>query len=304
MVSVILPTYNRAHLVGRAIQTVLSQTYRDFELLVVDDASTDRTESVVKAFNDPRLKYLRHEGNAGGAAARNTGIKEAGGAYIAFQDSDDEWFVDKLQKQIDIFDADPEAILVYCGLLFWTGERAQYEPLRKIKKKNGWMLEILLKDNPCIGTQLLVIKREALVAAGMFFDESLKRLQDWELLLRLANVGPFRFIDEPLVKVNISPDSLTRVDLNRALSLEHIMAKHPGYFREPAIRAKHCGTIGHYLCVTGDIAGGRKWLLESVKLDPWQTKSWLALLVALTGKTGYRLISEELLAVWRKVRRW
>lgn len=81
-VSVVIPTYNRAHLLGRAIQSVLNQTYHDFEIIVVDDGSTDNTEKVVKSFNDPRIHYIRHDQNRGGSAARNTGIKMArGGIY-------------------------------------------------------------------------------------------------------------------------------------------------------------------------------------------------------------------------------
>ena len=77
-VSVIIPTYNRAHLVGRAIRSVLNQTFQDFEIIVVDDGSTDNTEEVVKGFNDPRIRYIRHEENRGGSAARNTGIRASG----------------------------------------------------------------------------------------------------------------------------------------------------------------------------------------------------------------------------------
>jgi len=91
-VSVIIPTYNRAHLIGRAIQSVLNQTYQDFELIVVDDGSTDNTNEVIKEFSqkDKRILYIKHDKNKGGSAARNTGIKAARGEYIAFQDSDDE----------------------------------------------------------------------------------------------------------------------------------------------------------------------------------------------------------------------
>jgi len=78
-VSVVIPTYNRAHLVGRAIRSVLNQTYQDFEIIVVDDGSTDNTKEVVKSFNDPRIRYIRHEKNRGGSAARNTGIRAARG---------------------------------------------------------------------------------------------------------------------------------------------------------------------------------------------------------------------------------
>jgi len=104
-VSVIIPTYNRAHLVGRSIQSVINQTYQDFEIIVVDDGSTDNTEDIIKEFQkkDKRIKHIKHNKNKGGSAARNTGIRAARGEYIAFLDSDDEWMPTKLEKQTSYF---------------------------------------------------------------------------------------------------------------------------------------------------------------------------------------------------------
>ena len=101
MVSVIIPTYNRAHVLPRAIESVLKQTYTELELIVVDDASTDDTAAVMTAITDPRVRYVRKE-HGGAAAARNRGIAEAKGEFIAFQDSDDVWHSDKLEKQLPI----------------------------------------------------------------------------------------------------------------------------------------------------------------------------------------------------------
>jgi len=98
--SVIVPTHNRAHLLGRAIRSVLDQTYQDFELIVVDDASSDNTGAVVATFAVPRIYYLRHEENRDSAAARNTEIKVAKEKYVAFLDSDDEWLAEKMLKEI------------------------------------------------------------------------------------------------------------------------------------------------------------------------------------------------------------
>ena len=95
IVSVIIPTYNRENLVSQAIQSVLNQTYRDFELIVVDDASIDNTQKIVNNFNDSRIRYICHKQNAGVSVAQNTGIAKARGEYIAFLDSDDEWFSEK-----------------------------------------------------------------------------------------------------------------------------------------------------------------------------------------------------------------
>ena len=100
-VSVILPTYNRAEIVKRSILSVLNQTYKDFELIIIDDASTDKTRMIVEELGDTRIKYLRNRQNLGPAASRNIGIKASRGIFIAFQDSDDEWRPDKLKKQVE-----------------------------------------------------------------------------------------------------------------------------------------------------------------------------------------------------------
>lgn len=135
-VSVILPTYNRAHLVGRAIQSVLDQMYQDFEIIVVDDGSGDNTEEIINGFTDTRIRYVKHQKNKGGSAARNTGIKLAKGKYIAFQDSDDEWLPDKLEKQMKAFKkASDEVGVVYTGFHRIKDGITYYVPSDDITKK-------------------------------------------------------------------------------------------------------------------------------------------------------------------------
>ena len=120
-VSVIIPTYNRGHLINRAINTVLVQTFQDFEVIVVDDGSTDNTIEVVNRLSDDRVSLLKINENRGASFARNRGIELAAGRYIAFQDSDDEWKKDKLKKQIQVFNnAAPEVGLVYTG--YWNAK--------------------------------------------------------------------------------------------------------------------------------------------------------------------------------------
>ena len=104
-VSVVIPTYNREHLVMRAIRSVVSQTFKDWELLVVDDGSKDNTEDAVQSFGDPRIRFIKHEINKGECATRNTGIVAATGGYLAFLDSDDEWLPEKLEKQVELLDS-------------------------------------------------------------------------------------------------------------------------------------------------------------------------------------------------------
>ena len=116
IVSVVIPTFNRAHLIMRALQSVLTQTFTAWETIVVDDGSTDDTETVVLSLGDSRIRYCRQPENRGPAAARNRGMREAKGEFIAFLDSDDEWFPDKLELQVARFRELPETVgLIYTG---------------------------------------------------------------------------------------------------------------------------------------------------------------------------------------------
>ena len=129
-VSIILPTYNRAHIIEKAIQSVLNQTYQDFEIIIIDDGSKDDTKKIIRGFQekDNRIKYIRFEENKGAAAARNAGIKMSKGEYITFQDSDDEWLPEKLEKQMKIIETSSENIVVYCGFWRIDGDEKTYIP--------------------------------------------------------------------------------------------------------------------------------------------------------------------------------
>jgi glycosyltransferase involved in cell wall biosynthesis len=122
LVSVVLPTFNRGYCLERAIRSVLGQTYPDWELIVVDDGSTDDTQAVLESFKDPRIRVFRHSVNRGVAAARNTGLAAARGEFIAFLDSDDEWRPDKLTKQLDVMTRAPTRQLAFTDLVWRRGD--------------------------------------------------------------------------------------------------------------------------------------------------------------------------------------
>lgn len=202
MVSIVLPTYNRCYCIGRAIDSVLRQTYTDFELLVIDDASTDDTETLIQkiAETDARVRYFRQPQNSGASAARNEGIRRAKGSCIAFQDSDDVWKADKLEKQMRILEEDPEIGLVYC---MYEGRKKDgtfvHIPDDSMEKSllHGDMYRLLLQGN-VIGAPTAVVRRECLAKSGLF-DEELTCLEDWELFLRIAKEQKIGYVDEPLL---------------------------------------------------------------------------------------------------------
>lgn len=200
-ISVIIPTYNRAHLINRAIESVLGQTYGKFELLVVDDCSDDDTEYVVSSIDDFRVRYIKCDKNCGAAAARNRGIKEAKYDWIAFLDSDDVWRENKLQKQVDAMDG--VSGLIYCTFMRHpsdgSAETLMPSEDRTIDRRQGIMFGELLLGN-FIGMPTIMMHKSVINDAG-FFDESLRCYEDYDFLLRASQYTRFLHVDEVLVDV-------------------------------------------------------------------------------------------------------
>lgn len=267
IVSVVIPTYNRAKLIGKTLRSVLGQSYDNFEIIVVDDGSTDNTKDVVNKFKDERIRYIRHEKNKGAPTARNTGIKAAKGEYIAFQDSDDEWLPQKLEKQMKAFENAPQKLgVVYTGLTKIVDDTKEYIPYSWVAQKEGDIHKELLKGN-FIATPSIVVRKECFEKVGMF-DRKLPRLQDYELALRLSKYYEFKFIDEPLL---ISPgiiDSISTSEAARIKALEIILKKHLNDFLEDEKSlSKYYFSIGIYKCLNSKIFEGESYLKKAFELN-------------------------------------
>ena len=196
-VSVVIPTYNRAHLLRRALDSVFAQTYGNFELLLIDDGSTDDTAGLVAGYDDPRLRYLRQDGNRGVAAARNRGMREASGSLIAFLDSDDEWLPEKLARHVAVFEANPPSVgLIYSGVetVDAKGGRRVDLPVHR-----GLMHGQLLLSNVLVGGSCAMVRRSVVATVG-YFDESLTAIEDYEYWLRIARFYRFEVVPAPLVR--------------------------------------------------------------------------------------------------------
>jgi glycosyltransferase involved in cell wall biosynthesis len=288
-VSVIIPTYNRARTIGRALRSVLQQTYGNLEVIVVDDGSTDRTKNVVEGFNDTRVSYVRLPSKHGANAARNAGIKLATSDFIAFQDSDDEWLPYKIEKQMEVFQAaSTDTGVVYTGFIRYCENEAIYLPKRN-GLKSGRILTSLLEGN-FITTQSVVIRRRCFDEVGMF-DENIPRFQDWELFLRIAEEYDFICIDEPHVVAYHSPISITANDELQPIAFEAILRKH----RQIFCRYQKLASIYYLLGISsynvGKMGAGTKWLLSALRKKPARASIWLRIIFALPGKRFYRFSS-------------
>ncbi len=231
-VSVIVPTYNRAHMIVECLDSVLNQTYRDFEVIVVDDGSTDDTEKVIKPYLD-RIQYIKQE-NQGNAAARNIGIRKAKGEIIAFDDSDDLWLPDKLERQVRYLDEHHDVDMV-CGNGIFFGDQ-KIEGKKVIPDKRAVPLErdgvtlraIFMKSS--IRTPTIVARRQVIEATGGF-DPDFKVCVDLDFAFRVLMKFKVAFINQPLFKLrrhtgHIGGDSERRTLFN-IKAIEKLLSEHP-----------------------------------------------------------------------------
>lgn len=221
LVSVVIPTYNRAEQVLKAINSVLKQSYSDFEVLVCDDGSTDDTEERIRAIDDSRVRYLKQE-NKGPGAARNLGLKNAKGDLIAFLDSDDFWTPEHLEVCAEFFELYPEAGMVYTQneIVFSSDSRRKPEHYsyerREIpyieRKKGFWLYNELMFDyylKDCISaTPCTVVKKGVFDEIGLF-NEEMSSGQDWNMWIRVSNKFKIGVVRKPTVKVLAQADSVS-----------------------------------------------------------------------------------------------
>lgn len=222
MISVIVPTYNRESTLRRALQSIENQTYKNIEIIVVDDNSNDNTQKVVETFKEKEIDiiYIKHKFNKGACAARNTGIINATGDYIAFLDSDDEWDKNKLEKQINYLKKN-KADIVFCSHILKFKNKEKVIPTKQIDENN--ILKDLLYGN-FITTGAILGKKECFIKER--FNENLPRFQDWELSIRLIKNFKVIHINEILTTNFIQKDSLTNNYFKGLEALKYIYANY------------------------------------------------------------------------------
>jgi len=232
VVSVIIPAYNCARFLPESLESVLRQTFRDFEVIIVDDGSTDNTpavlESYFKAYPD-LIRYIRKQ-NGGPASARNAGIQEARGELIAFQDADDIWMPEKLEMQVAYLREHPEAGVVFTDYALLSGETVLMPSIQsRYEVPSGMIFEKLLTQH-FIAMPSVMVRRACLDQVGVF-DETLIGAEDYNFYLRLASRYPFGFVDKLLVKVRSHEDSLSenleQMCRDEVANLEKIAAAFP-----------------------------------------------------------------------------
>lgn len=285
-ISVVIPTRNRSEFLADAVASVLNQTHSPLEVIVVDDASADATPDTLArlADSDPRVRSIRHPGARGAPAARNTGIAASCGTVVAFLDDDCIWHPDKLEKQL--------------GAL--TGKRGLVYCRHAIRHEGRWVVEGepgaardpvggLLRKN-YIGTYSILVRRELLDAVGGF-DEALPRLQDWDLLLRLARHTGFSFVPEVLVHGEQLATGITMDREVLVTAADRMLYNHGPHLSRRQRAALHYG-LAKYLLVDGLTGLARRYFFRALRLDPLSPLSWAGAVAGLLGPIPARWIRD------------
>lgn len=225
-VSVIITTFNRSNYLEEALRSVLNQTYSDFEIIIVDDGSTDNTREVVRRFNDSRIKYIFQE-NKGVGAARNTGVRASKGRFIAFLDADDLWLPEKLELQVQSLKTNIRAAIVYTDMYFFGAIEPQtpetFFKSMKWPPPRGKVLDKMAIRSFGLPSTLLV-KSEVFDKIGLF-DEKLPYCDDYDMLIRMSAYFEFEVIPFPLVKYRLHPDQISR-------NIEPVILNHLTVFKK------------------------------------------------------------------------
>jgi len=291
LISIIIPTYNRANLLPRAIKSILNQTFKNFELIIVDDGSIDNTKEVVGRFrkNDKRVRYIWQDNSGAPAKPKNAGIKNAKGEFIAFLDSDDEWLVEKLEEQIKLFEKSNSSNLGFVGCnAVIIDKKNKKEWGYKTPRCNNVFRELLMNDF-IFSSSSVIVKKEVFNKIG-FFDENIRVGEDWDMWIRISRKYDFDFVPEPLFKYYIHNSNITN-----ALSFEkqekdlrYIFEKYRKYYEaNPKIHSIRLRNDGTKYILAGKLQDGRKYFLKSIKINPLNFRSYFYFIFSLFGSNFY-----------------
>ena len=302
IVSVIIPTYNRAHLINRAVQSVLNQTYQNFELIIVDDGSTDNTKEVLRELSDKRIKSVYLEENSRTSAVpRNKGIGVSRGDYIAFLDSDDEWLPKKIAKQLGFFKTSKKKNLGFIGCNCWSVDENGRRVLIKSPKYKNYQS---FKDGVLAGFPLfgigssMLIKKSVIKEIGLF-DERIRHGNLKDMIIRVSRKYDFGVPSKSLVNIYSHKNNVTH-NLSfkkKERDLNYVFRKHRKYYKNK-INSNRLRCVASRHILDDRVKNGRKYFLTSIHIHPFNFRSYFYLFLSFFGSGFYRHLVK--LRVWFK----
>lgn len=289
-VSVVIPTYNTARFVGAAVESVLAQTFEDFEVIIVDDGSTDNTREIIARFVDPRIRYVYQE-NQERSAARNAGIRLARGEYIAFLDADDVWLPEKLALQVSLLETLPAVGLVYTGA--YVMEHGRIFTEQKGKHRGRVVKPLLAVDNIVAGSGCTpMVRRECFDQVGLFDQvSSVIPCEDWDMWLRIAMKYEFDYVPQPLAKCRVhSANTMKQAERMKQGTLaffDKVLATPALQDQVRPVRRRIQSLayfmVGRAYYTAREMGTARRYFLKSLWFYPLQGRAWTYLLRSFLG---------------------
>ena len=279
LVSVVIPVFNRAKQISNCLLSVCNQTYRNTEIIVVDDCSTDETLAAVARCEDPRLRIVKADRNGGAATARNLGIEAARGDLVAFQDSDDYWVPHKIEDQVERFRSLSDAhIGLYSGKIrygkYGPGE-CSFVPHPNDHALSDRILETTVYKNH-VTMQTLMVRREVF-DGDLRFDPRLRANEDWEFTLSLALLGKIAFDPQPHCIAEVSPDSISRGLGRNVSSMLYIVRKHRSLLSAyPQALGQHFYGISRILSRLRKYSLANTVILHALRSDRYNWRCYVA----------------------------
>jgi len=299
LVSVIIPCYNGEKFIQKAIESVINQTYQNWELIIVDDGSTDNSKTVIDRYLfDRRIRYILHEQNKGIPATRNTGIRASTGEYVAFLDQDDIWLPDKIERQIAIFKKSQDNLSMVCtGMNFVTEEDKIFWQFNGLKRKSQKDIIKEMFLYPINSASVMMIKRQCFTELG-FFDESLFGWDDFEFWMRVANRFKIEYIKLPLTKKRVHQESTNVVSKIRLFedakkAIDKVCEIHPFLkkYKRRRLANLYYG-YGLNFLYSNEINIGRKYLLKASEFYPLYWKIYIVYPFSFFRKYGMDLLTK------------
>lgn len=285
-VSAIITTFNRERFLGAAIESVLSQTYRDFELLVLDNSSADGTAAIVARRTDPRIRYVRHRPLTI-AAARNLGLREARGEFVAFLDDDDEWLPPKLEHQVAALRRGSQSLGLVYGGFTWIDERGVEARTHLPTLRGRILTDLLWQRDAFTGSASNPMMRAAALTTLGGFNEALVTSEDWELYLRLAERFEVEYVPEVFVRIRTHRGVRLGDRIDEARRVEEIVLSRYGPGMNARLRSFYLRKIGGKLCRTGAVREGRARIREAIAVDPLNPLAYAQYGLSFLGSSAY-----------------
>jgi glycosyltransferase involved in cell wall biosynthesis len=287
-------SYNHEKYLAQAIQSILNQTFSDFELIVVDDASTDNSKTVIEAYHakDSRVKAFFHKKNMGISKTLNDCLRQAHGKYVSFVGSDDGWFPNKLEKQLDVIERSQDSIVWSEGKIIDSQgvfvEQSVTEHQLSPKRKSGNLFQELLREDFVFGQSALL---KTNFAREVAFDEDLQLVADHQFFVDLAKEHEFVFMDEPLAFYRVHGDNVTFKNeqlwfKERILLRNHFIEEYGGQISRRSM-ADIYYKIGHAYTGLHQKPLAQHYYLKALRINPPRANSLLYLSLALTGGDGF-----------------